>query len=222
MKRQTDPDVLLLQAAADPTRLAILRQLAAVNGPICACDFTDCCDLSQPTVSHHLRLLREAGWDIHYFNVSNGNMGSTVLSAAETERTRTKEAQRASKLLGAKWYAPICDDLQIFYTDENIRRVCAVVRAAQPSVVLTHALQDYMEDHMITARLAVTGTFTRGIPNYRSKPPRKGSLAPVTVYHAMPHGQDIMADELFLAPLKHRSLNQIAAQRIGSVKHNKF
>ena len=62
MKRQTDPDVLLLQAAADPTRLAILRQLAAVNAPICACDFTDCCDLSQPTVSHHLRLLREAGW----------------------------------------------------------------------------------------------------------------------------------------------------------------
>ena len=49
-----------LQAAADPTRLAILRQLAAFDGPICACDFTDCCDLSQPTVSHHLRLLREA------------------------------------------------------------------------------------------------------------------------------------------------------------------
>jgi len=62
MKRQTDPDVLLLQAAADPTRLAILRQLAAGDGPICACDFTDCCGLSQPTVSHHLRLLREAGW----------------------------------------------------------------------------------------------------------------------------------------------------------------
>ena len=59
--RTTDPDVLLLQAAADPTRLAILRQLSAV-GPVCACDLTACCDVSQPTVSHHLKVLREAGW----------------------------------------------------------------------------------------------------------------------------------------------------------------
>lgn len=60
MKRQTDPDVLLLQAAADPTRLAILRQLSDV-AEVCACDFTACCDVSQPTVSHHLKVLREAG-----------------------------------------------------------------------------------------------------------------------------------------------------------------
>jgi ArsR family transcriptional regulator len=61
MKRATDPDVLLLQASADPTRLSILRQLSA-QGAICACDFSDCCGIGQPTVSHHLRVLREAGW----------------------------------------------------------------------------------------------------------------------------------------------------------------
>ena len=61
MKRSNDPDVLLLQAAADPTRLSILRQLAASDG-VCACDFTECCDVAQPTVSHHLKVLREAGW----------------------------------------------------------------------------------------------------------------------------------------------------------------
>ena len=61
MKRATDPDVILLQAAADPTRLAILRQLSS-DGSVCACDFTSCCDVAQPTVSHHLRVLREAGW----------------------------------------------------------------------------------------------------------------------------------------------------------------
>ena len=133
--------------------------------------------------------LKEALWDIHYFNLSTGNMGSTVMSAVETARVRRREAQAAAKALGAKWHAPICDDLQIFYTDENIRRVCAVVREARPSVVLTHALSDYMEDHMTTARLAVTATFARGIPNYRSKPQRRPSLEAVTIYHAMPHGQ---------------------------------
>ena len=61
MKRATAPDVILLQAAADPTRLAILRQLSS-DGIVCACDFTECCDVAQPTVSHHLRVLREAGW----------------------------------------------------------------------------------------------------------------------------------------------------------------
>ncbi len=55
-----DPDVRLLAALADPTRLAIVRQLAAET-ETCACDFTSCCDVGQPTVSHHLRVLREAG-----------------------------------------------------------------------------------------------------------------------------------------------------------------
>src|SRR4026209_726133 len=55
-----DPDVRLLQALADPTRLAIVRELA-VAAEVCACDLTICCAARQPTVSHHLKVLREAG-----------------------------------------------------------------------------------------------------------------------------------------------------------------
>jgi LmbE family N-acetylglucosaminyl deacetylase len=135
-----------------------------------------------------LLLLKAAGWETHYINVSTGNMGSTVMSAAQTARARRKEAQAAAKVLGAKWHAPFCDDMSIFYTEENIRRLCAVVRAARPSVVLTHPLADYMEDHMIVARLAVTATFARGIPNYRSLPQRTPSFTPCVIYHAMPIG----------------------------------
>ena len=50
----------MLAALADPARLAIVRQLAS-DGNVCACDFLACAGLSQPTVSHHLRVLREAG-----------------------------------------------------------------------------------------------------------------------------------------------------------------
>ncbi len=60
MSKSTDPDVRLLAALADPARLAIVRQLAS-DGSVCACDFSACDGLSQPTVSHHLRVLREAG-----------------------------------------------------------------------------------------------------------------------------------------------------------------
>jgi ArsR family transcriptional regulator len=60
MTRRDDPDARLLHALADPMRLAIVRQLATER-ETCACDLTVCIELSQPTVSHHLRVLREAG-----------------------------------------------------------------------------------------------------------------------------------------------------------------
>ena len=58
--KQIDPDVQLLAALADPVRLSIVRQLSALDD-VCACDFSECCTVSQPTISHHLRVLREAG-----------------------------------------------------------------------------------------------------------------------------------------------------------------
>jgi ArsR family transcriptional regulator len=60
-KVRPDPDGQLLQAIADPLRLRIVRQLADV-GAVCACDIAAGYPVSQPTVSHHLRVLREAGW----------------------------------------------------------------------------------------------------------------------------------------------------------------
>jgi ArsR family transcriptional regulator len=53
--------VAIFQALADPTRLEILRLLAAQPGPTCVCDVVDHFDLAQPTISHHLKVLREAG-----------------------------------------------------------------------------------------------------------------------------------------------------------------
>jgi DNA-binding transcriptional ArsR family regulator len=61
VKNTADPDVQLLQAMADPVRLSIVRQLASCADAVCACDFTECCTVSQPTVSHHLKVLRQAG-----------------------------------------------------------------------------------------------------------------------------------------------------------------
>ena len=59
-KRDFEPDAMLLKAVADPYRLTILATLAASDHEVCVCDFTDALPLNQPTVSHHLRILREA------------------------------------------------------------------------------------------------------------------------------------------------------------------
>ncbi|WAB85016.1 metalloregulator ArsR/SmtB family transcription factor [Microcella daejeonensis] len=51
-----------LKAVADPARLRLLSIVAAsTDGAVCVCDLTDPVGLSQPTVSHHLRVLVEAG-----------------------------------------------------------------------------------------------------------------------------------------------------------------
>ncbi len=55
------PAADLLKAIADPYRLTMLATLAAAKEEVCVCDFTDALPLNQPTVSHHLRILREAG-----------------------------------------------------------------------------------------------------------------------------------------------------------------
>ncbi len=48
------------KALADPTRVAIVNQLACCD-ECCVCDLTATFDLSQPTISHHLKILRDAG-----------------------------------------------------------------------------------------------------------------------------------------------------------------
>ena len=55
-----DEGARLFKALSDETRLAIVRQLAE-QGEVCACNFAVCGDLAQPTVSHHLKVLRDAG-----------------------------------------------------------------------------------------------------------------------------------------------------------------
>ena len=48
------------RALSDPTRVAIVNRLASTE-ECCVCDLNDAFDLSQPTISHHLKVLRDAG-----------------------------------------------------------------------------------------------------------------------------------------------------------------
>ena len=58
---RTVMEAALFKALGDPTRLGILKLLARHGEPVCVCDITGHFELNQPTISHHLKLLREAG-----------------------------------------------------------------------------------------------------------------------------------------------------------------
>lgn len=132
--------------------------------------------------------LAARGWAVHYFNIANGCCGSMTLSQEECAATRLLEAQAAAALIPAKFYPPICNDLEITYNTELLQKVASVVRQAQPQIVLTHSLIDYMEDHMYAARLAVSAAFVRGMPSFRPQPSFVAYQDDVAVYHAQPHG----------------------------------
>ncbi|MFF7753776.1 ArsR/SmtB family transcription factor [Streptomyces sp. NPDC007971] len=87
----------MFKALGDPVRLRLLSMIASrAGGEVCVCDLTPAFDLSQPTISHHLKLLRQAGlidcerrgtWV--YYWVLPGTLGrlSGFLSTAQKTET---------------------------------------------------------------------------------------------------------------------------------------
>jgi ArsR family transcriptional regulator len=80
----------LLKALADPTRLIMVAALRKAEEPVCICDFTAALSLSQPTISHHMAKLREAGlvksekrgiWVYYRLNNSLPPMAASLLNA---------------------------------------------------------------------------------------------------------------------------------------------
>jgi DNA-binding transcriptional ArsR family regulator len=59
--RASGAAVARLKAIADATRLTMLLLLAESREPLCVCEFQRALGVEQPTVSHHLRVLRETG-----------------------------------------------------------------------------------------------------------------------------------------------------------------
>src|SRR5215469_8252497 len=80
-----------------------------------------------------LLLLKKAGYEIHYLNLAFGNCGSTKYPAEETKRMRLEEAKKAAQILGAHFHPPFCNDLEIFYNADLLRKVAAVIRAVKPT-----------------------------------------------------------------------------------------
>lgn len=88
-ERQTAELADRLKAVGDPTRLRMLDLLAQQDEPLCVCDITPLFPQNQPTISHHLKLLRDAGlvdtekrgiWSYYWATAE----GRRMLTAIET------------------------------------------------------------------------------------------------------------------------------------------
>ena len=140
------------------------------------------------TMAGTLLRLREKGWELHYMNIANGSCGTAVDDMDTIIAKRRAEAMAACELVGAVWHAPIVNDLEVYHNNEQIGKVCAVVRQVRPAIILTQSPRDYMEEHMNACRIAVTAAFCRGMRNYPVDPDVPPIGDDVTLYHALPHG----------------------------------
>lgn len=87
---------IILKALGNPVRLQMLDFIAQGGGRLCACDMERHFDLTQPTISHHLRILRDAGlivsessgvWVFHSIDESVAESMQQVIRLLHVERT---------------------------------------------------------------------------------------------------------------------------------------
>jgi len=140
-----------------------------------------------------LLLLREAGAEIHMWNIANGCCGTNVYNREDVIRIRAKEASDAAQIAGATLHPPICDDMVVYYNEELTARAAAVLREVKPDILLLPSPQDYSEDHQNTCRTLTTAAFGRGMPNFVTTPPTEAWDGDIVLYHALPH---LLRDEL--------------------------
>lgn len=170
-----------------------------------------------------LLLLKAAGCTVHYWNLANGCLGSMVHPPEELARIRFAESEESARLVGATLHPPLFDDLAVFYDRLSLSRVASVVRTIQPQIILTHSLQDYMEDHQNVARLIITAAFSRSIPAFQTEPAAAPYSRATRIYHAAPHGlhdgmntpfqPDLLVDIASVIDTKERMLSCHRSQK---------
>lgn len=148
-----------------------------------------------------LALLAERGWETHYLALANGYVGSTVHRVEQIVQERAGEAAVGARALGAFWHPSLTNDIEIIYSVDLVRRVTSLIRELRPSLVLTQAPDDYMEDHIETSRVVASASFNRNMPNFQSFPPVPAVMDDIAVYHAQPHGLHDLLRRLVFAGL---------------------
>jgi LmbE family N-acetylglucosaminyl deacetylase len=126
--------------------------------------------------------LADSGWDVHIATVTPGDCGTTTESPWTISGRRTCEAAEAAALIRAAYHCLDERDGLVVYDKPTLRKTIDLFRQVAPSLVFTHAPQDYMMDHEITSLLARAGSFIYGAPNASVLPVLPGSCVPHLYY----------------------------------------
>ncbi|MEZ0266985.1 MAG: PIG-L deacetylase family protein [Phycisphaerae bacterium] len=156
--------------------------MAALHGRNVALSFLAHPDDAEILCAGTLARLAALGWEIHIATATPGDCGTMTQTRWDISATRTQEARRAAALIGATYHCLDERDGLVCYAPAAIQKATDLFRRIAPSLVFTHAQDDYMMDHVEVSKLARAASFVYGAPNISAHPLREGSAVPAMYY----------------------------------------
>jgi LmbE family N-acetylglucosaminyl deacetylase len=126
--------------------------------------------------------LADAGWTIHIATATPGDCGTMTQTRWDISATRTNEARRAVAMICGAYHCLDERDGLVVYDKPTLQKTIDLFRRIAPSLVFTHAQDDYMMDHVEVSKLARAASFVFGAPNISTFPLLPGSKIPHLYY----------------------------------------
>jgi len=115
---------------------------------------------SAGTLAKHVKL----GFKVYIIWMTNGEHGHFTIKPEVLKEIRHKEAVEAARVIGAEPIFLGYRDAHLEYSMESIFKAVGVIRKIRPSIVITHAPDEYHRDHRNTSRIIRDAIFMAGLP----------------------------------------------------------
>jgi Uncharacterized proteins, LmbE homologs len=119
-----------------------------------------------------LSKLKRAGHQVTLCHVSVGDKGHYEIPPEKLAAIRAQEARNAAAVIGCEAISLGMRDGEIYSDNEQARkRFVELFRETKPDLVITHADNDYMPDHVAVSKLVFDATFVATLPSYETSSP---------------------------------------------------
>jgi LmbE family N-acetylglucosaminyl deacetylase len=114
---------------------------------------------------------RQAGHEVVMAHACNGDCGHFIIPPAELAAMRDAEAKAAAAIIEAEVLTlPDMGDGDIMANDPKARMgMVDIIRKARPDVIITHAPEDYMPDHVAVTELVFFASFFASVPHWKTE-----------------------------------------------------
>lgn len=125
---------------------------------------------------------------------TNGDMGSMTKQPPELAAIREAEARESASRLQAEFIWLGYPDEFLYPDHETRMRFIEMIREARPDIILTHAPNDYHQDHRTVSDLVFVSSFIGAVPNVRTASPAHPRICPLYYFDTLA-GVDFLPTE---------------------------
>lgn len=111
------------------------------------------------------------GHAVKFVSTTNGDIGHAIMSGGELAKRRTREVQRAAKILGIEAHVMDNHDGELMPTLENRKKMVRLIREWRADIVMGHRPNDYHPDHRYTGVLMQDAAFMVTVSNFCPETP---------------------------------------------------